>query len=93
MTQLICDLYGITKSQLVGRCRKREFVEARQLHWLILKTQRNRLKYIGSIYGRSHSTVHSGIKRIKGVIETDKETRSIYQKVTEVLKVQSNFTP
>ncbi len=79
----ILSFYNITDFELHGRSRRPQVVEARQMSWLMLQQAGYTLEQIGAIYNRDRSTVHSGIKHIKGIIETDKKTREFYNRLNK----------
>jgi chromosomal replication initiation ATPase DnaA len=61
---------GIRAQEILGRVRTRRLNDARHLYWLLL--YRNGFCYsdIGRLAGRDHSTVISGIRRIRDLLET-----------------------
>ena len=82
MTLQINESLGIPVSELTGRSRKCELVEARQAHWFLLRKHFT-LQEIGSLYNRTHATVYSGIKKAQGLIDIHD------RKMTELIKILS----
>lgn len=84
----ICNYYKITKKDLIGKSRKKEFVTARHMAiWLIKKI--NNLSYveIGTLFGnRDHSTIISAIKNIERLMTINKTVKIAAEKIEEKIK-------
>jgi chromosomal replication initiation ATPase DnaA len=61
----ICNEYAVSKSDLIGHCRKKLFVKPRHLaYYTIYKTGRYSLKQIATMFGkRHHTSVMHGITK------------------------------
>lgn len=78
----IAKLYSINPDDMLSRCRKRVFCEAKQMYWFYLKEIIGiHEQSIADLSKYSRANVIQGIDRIKGVIETDKETRKKLEKL------------
>ncbi len=84
----ICNYYKISKKDLIGKSRKKEFVTARHMAiWLIKKI--NKLSYveIGSLFGnRDHSTIISAIKNIERLMTINKTVKIAAEKIEDKIK-------
>lgn len=72
---------GYTKDELISPCRKQELCLVRHAHWYLLrKSKKITLERIGGIYGRKHSTIFTGIRKIENFLEIhDKKTEELMQ--------------
>jgi len=62
----ICEYYGVTVEQIVASDTSKNIVEARSVLFYLLKLQtRLTLAAIGERYGRDHSTVLNGNKKVR----------------------------
>jgi chromosomal replication initiation ATPase DnaA len=61
---------GISVEDLLGRRRFQQIVEARQLYWYILSLNGFRITEIARLNEREHGSIISGIRRIKGFLDT-----------------------
>lgn len=74
---VICEGEKLTFQQLLAENRKEEIVYARQLIMYFAKTKKvGSLAFIGSRFGKDHSTVIHAIKTIQNYIDTDRERRN-----------------
>jgi chromosomal replication initiation ATPase DnaA len=74
----VLEIYGITQEELVSDSRRWPIVEARQLEWLMQRSQGMTLMQIAERWNKTHPTVLSGINRITGLIKFDKRVRNAY---------------
>jgi chromosomal replication initiator protein len=72
--RIVCEYYGITTSMIEYRCRKREFVEPRQVATTLTRKFTNlSLKQTGLRYGGiDHSTVLHNKDAVRDLIDTNK---------------------
>ena len=71
----VADFYGIKSDEVIGRCRKQEFVKARFLAIYFIKNRTDfTLKRIGEIFGRDHASIIHALKTIKQVQSLHYET-------------------
>lgn len=78
-----CEYFGLTKSQLTEKCRKRELVYARNMIIHILcKNTIYKLSYIGELMGGIHhsSIIHSR-DNAQDLIEVDTNYRNEYEEL------------
>lgn len=77
---IVAKMAGVTIDEIHSHDRDREFADARAMVWLIAREYMN-LSYplIGRLFNRDHTTVMSGVKRIrrnpmtKGILATLEE--------------------
>jgi chromosomal replication initiator protein len=69
----VSDFFSITKAEIIGSNRSREFVVPRQIAmWFCKKKLKEPLKRIGSFFGgRDHTSVINSIKRVEQMRKTD----------------------
>lgn len=81
--KLVCREFDITHEQIIGKERKRKFVEPRQAAMKLIKDYTNKsLKDIGNIFsGRDHTTVIHALKTVPDIIGQDKVYRRAYNNV------------
>ncbi|MDR1120060.1 MAG: hypothetical protein LBM08_04005, partial [Dysgonamonadaceae bacterium] len=60
---------GVPAQQLLGRGRTSELTVVRALYWYILLLNGFGYSEIGRMGNRTHSTIISGIKRVKALLE------------------------
>ncbi len=87
--QVVCDHFEINYDDIVGKTRKREIVQARQLAmYFAKKYTENSLKGIGNAFGgRDHSTVIHACQTVQNLTETDKEFQQNVAEVERQLKM------
>lgn len=84
--QQVCKAYGIERGIVFVFYRKRRIVECRYMIYLLLRRFSGKtLKGIGAIAHRDHSSIISGIRRIKSLSMTDHETYDRLKSVCESL--------
>ena len=95
--QSVSVVLNIPVSEIRRETRKREIVFARQMcMFLIYRKCKLSQEATGSRYNRDHATVIHSIKTINNLIEFDKSTRDVYDKIKEMLddfKDVSGITP
>ena len=74
-----CALFGINYSDLRRQCRKRSYVEARQMLWKLLKEGGYRVGEIALIYRRNHGAICNGIRRISFKIDVNRQAELKYK--------------
>lgn len=86
---VVCSYYNLDESDLIGKKRKREIVQARHIVMLLAKEYSNTsLAAIGAdLGGRDHSTVIHGIKRIQDDIDTNCKIASEVEEIKELLNL------
>ena len=75
----VCDYFNISNSELCSKERTREIAFSRQIAMYLARELTNvSLPKIGENFGkRDHSTVMHACDKIKGMLQTDSDTRSI----------------
>ena len=69
----------VPELDILGRGRGK-ITDIREVYWLLLYENRFNYSEIGRLCERTHATILSGIKRIKGLLELgDKETTRVYE--------------
>lgn len=73
ITKIVCDYLDVDYTQVFGKSRNRNLVEARQFIMLLCKRETTlTLKNIGLLMnGLDHTTVMHGYKTMQDLIETD----------------------
>jgi hypothetical protein len=85
----ICKDYGIQIEDLKGKCRKRKFVEPRQLSMYFLKLETTlTLQEIGDTVNRHYSTVIHSLEQVNNLYEGVNWYRSRVNKIGEVLNIK-----
>ena len=75
----------IPRQAILGKSRKREISDAREVCYLLLHESGLCYYTVGRICGRTHATVISGIKRVKQLLECgDKEIMRIYEQTKHI---------
>ena len=65
----ICEFYGLTPTQVKGKCRLRGYVKARFVAMFLLRTRTGlTLKEIGRMFHRDHTSIIHAIKTINEVM-------------------------
>ena len=62
----VCEEYGISQDQLLGRSRLRKYVEPRQIAYALCWKYRGRFGSLGTVgaeFGRDHTTIIHGLRR------------------------------
>jgi chromosomal replication initiator protein len=71
--EIICESYNVTEDEVKSDCRKRTLVEPRQIimFFLYKKTAR-KLKSIGELMNRDHSSVIYANNTVQDLMDTNK---------------------
>ncbi|MCO5229583.1 MAG: hypothetical protein M9958_00365 [Chitinophagales bacterium] len=86
-----CTYMNIHRGLIIGKSNNEKANETREMMWLILLEQGWSYRQIGLYFYRSHPAIHSGIKNIRGILETDPQARQIYLSIQ--LFFQNIFQP
>ena len=94
IVSIICDASLITIEELQSeKSRKREYVEAKQLHMTIMhKMFGFTLVMAGKIYNKDHATVLHSVKTVINLLQTDKNYFIKYADVFDILVDQFGQT-
>jgi len=85
--KLYCDTFGVAITNLRGKSRKREITEHRHILFYILWSDGKKYSksYIAIYFGkRDHTSVISGINKIAGFMQIDKNFKERVQKAMEI---------
>lgn len=77
----VCQLYGLSCRILRSRSRKNHISEARQLVWYVLRDYGWSFQQIGKAFGRDHTSVMHGVKRIQGRLSYEPSLKTILERV------------
>ena len=82
----ICEVLNLSYNDIVGKCRKREIVEARQIAiGLILEANpKLTLKKVGRIFKRDHSTIIYARNTYNDLLLTNKIFKSKVKQVKRI---------
>lgn len=58
--------------------------EIRQLYWKLMRMHGYKFREIAILSGKNHSTIVSGIKHIDGLINSDKQTAQLWEKINKI---------
>jgi len=73
---------GITKKQMDGKTRMRQICDARHIYFYMLyKYTKLTLHKIGQQCNRDHATALHAVKKIKGILEVDKNFQVIVKTI------------
>lgn len=76
---------GISMEKLLGKSRRREIVEARQLYWYLLFQEGFSYQEIGELNGRVRSTIYFAVQKVEFLLqENDPVFSQMYDKVTDL---------
>jgi len=77
---IVADAYGITVDDIDGRDRKHKVATARAVVYYYARKFLG-LKYVetGKAFGRDHTSIHNGVKKIEGYREYDFETQAMLE--------------
>jgi chromosomal replication initiation ATPase DnaA len=81
----VSQAFGIPLKGLRMRNQHREFVDARQMVWLILNDNGFTVMELSRRYKRNHAAVCKGIARMRGLVEVHRKIETIYNEVKEEL--------
>lgn len=98
---IICKYYDLDRTDILGKCRKRELVEARQVIAYVARyflydkrvvdgriiKQRPSLLSIGMLFNpiKDHATIHHSCREVDTHYETDKAFRDKFDDITKLL--------
>lgn len=93
---LVIEYYGLKSEYVFTRCRKREYVMARQImHYLAFKYTSLSYSVIGSMIHRGvaydHTTIIYSINTIKNLIETNAEFRATMEELEAAIRPGSEI--
>lgn len=73
----VVDFYGISRSEIAGKGRRKDLVRPRQIAMYLIREEAGAsLVEIGGVLGgRDHSTVVHGIEKIEAALESDQRLR------------------
>ena len=83
--RVVSRSFGIRIKDIRVRCQQREFVDARQMAWLILKENGVTVMELSRSYKRNHGAVCTGIARMRGLVEVHRKIETIYKEIKEEL--------
>lgn len=88
ITDKICDHFGVSKSDIVGKSRKKQIVFPRQLAmYLCRQLTEMSLPKIGEYFGgRDHTTVIHAVEKIEKDIQKEPYVKSMVQTLTKDLR-------
>ena len=86
LLKLVCETYGITLKDLVGKKRTANLVVPRQLAMYLLRQDIGlNLESIGQLLGgRDHTTIMHGINKVTSLTSTDDQTRQAINAIRQV---------
>ena len=87
--QTVSDTLGVPEELILGKSRKREIVQARQIAMYFCKMYTEAsLKSIGGAFGgKDHSTVIHACQTVKDLIDIDKSFEKLVNEVEKKLKL------
>ena len=82
--KIVAKNMNVTVDAMVGKSRKREYVDARRMAMVLIKENIKdmSLSQIGKLFMRDHSTVIYAINTFYDLIEYNKNLRQIYLNLT-----------
>lgn len=84
--ECVCIYYNITNKDIRGKDRFRNIVMARHMAMYILREKvKLKLKVIGDLFGRDHTTVMNAIRSIKNQSDVDELVSSDIQNLINIL--------
>jgi chromosomal replication initiation ATPase DnaA len=92
---IVCDEYGLTRTELKSRCRKRFILEARQIAMYFMREITNcNYTNIGETFGQHHVTAMNGITQVNNMFVYDslfkQQVDQINRKITIAIKKHIN---
>lgn len=79
----VAKAFGIKISNIREKNQRREFVDARQMAWMILKDSGYSVMELSRAYERNHSAVCKGILRMRGLVEVHRKIDTLYKEIKE----------
>lgn len=83
--KVVSQAFGIKIKDIRVRCQQREFADARQMAWLILKDNGFSVMELSRSYKRNHGAVCTGIARMRGLVEVHRKMEALYKEIKEEL--------
>jgi chromosomal replication initiator protein len=84
----VFDYFGVPLSQVKGRCRKREYAQARQVAMYLLRQKTDlTLRKVGKLFERDYTTVICSEQVVEGFLKVEKPFQA---KMTEIQKLLRN---
>ena len=77
--------FGIKIKDIRVRWQQREFVDARQMAWLVLQDNGFTVMELSRRYERNHAAVCKGIARMRGLVEVHRKIEAIHKEIKEEL--------
>ncbi|MAG59228.1 hypothetical protein CMO96_00340 [Candidatus Woesebacteria bacterium] len=77
----VSEEYNVTREELMGRSRVYHLSEARFVLWKFLRDAPFGLVKISKPFGRDHTTIKHGVRRITEVMEYDRHVRERFENV------------
>jgi len=75
IVEKVAAFYGMSNSDIRGKCRKRELVKARWIAMYYIREKTDfTLNTIGDMFGRDHTTVIHALETIKDIMSLKYET-------------------
>jgi hypothetical protein len=82
----VCTYYNITNEEIRGKKRYRTLVMARHMSMYLIRTRvKLKLKSIGDLFGRDHSTVMHGIASIQDQSDVDELVSTDIENLINIL--------
>jgi chromosomal replication initiation ATPase DnaA len=82
--------YKVSEADLKGPSRKRKFVDARNMFWLLTQKALNvGVCELAEVFNRSYSTAIHGIALTDFLLHNDKSVRSHYNSLTSQLNINN----
>ena len=79
--------FDLDVTELFGSTRERRVAEARFIVFDLLRGEGYSLKKIGQLFGRNHTTVMSGLKRLEDLLATDKRYKARYEHIKRNIRI------
>jgi len=82
------ERFGLSKRQMFGKTMHQEYVDARQMLYLLCDRNNIRISYIKRYMNKEgksvhHSTIIHGIKKAKKVMKEDEDYRSVVSSIED----------
>lgn len=85
----VCDYYGFDYEAAIGRTKKRELVEVRQVFcFFARKNTDNGYNAIGKFIGKNHATAIYAVRTIENLVDSDKGVRIRVKEISNILNLQ-----
>lgn len=78
----VAETFNVTKEEMTGKRRNREFADARHVAQYLIHVKMNRTcTATGAIFNRDHSTVLHAVKNVNNRMETETNFRRLVQNI------------